>query len=434
MTFRLLLFFYNLLGLCVLTVIALPALCLARWRKGITERLGLVLPAPGNTHGGELCWLHGASVGEILAASGIIEGLLEKAPHRRLILSTFTHTGRETARERYRRYDDRITFTLLPLDWNGLPGRVLKHCRPDLFVIMETELWPNLLYALGRQDCPAVLVNGRLSERSFPRYRRLRALFRPLLGAFSVVCVRTAADAGRFLELGAAAERVRVTGNVKHDRPTDREPSAKAAGWAGGRAAKGRRPILVAGSIRGGEAMILLDAFLSLRRTFPTLLLLLAPRHPERFDPAALDASGLSWRRWSEASAQGPEEGDSVVLIDTYGELADLYGVADLAFVGGTLEKRGGHNLMEPAFQGVPVLFGPDFANFAEEGKALVAAGGGFITAEAAAIVSEAARLLGDNEERGKAGSRARSVAEESGGAVGRTLLLVEEMLRRRAS
>lgn len=431
MTFRLLLFFYNLLGLCALALFALPALCLPRWRKGMTERLGLALPAGGRVTSGECCWLHGASVGEILAASGLVEGLLEKAPRRRLILSTFTLSGRETARERYRRYGDRITFTLLPLDWNGLPGRVLKRCRPDVFIIMETELWPNLIHTLGRLACPVVLVNGRLSDRSFPRYRRCRAFFRPLLEVFAEVCVRTDADAARFAELGAKKERIRVTGNVKHDRRSEREPSERAAGWRA-RTVKGEKAgVLVAGSIRGGEMKIVLDAFIELRKTFPALILFLAPRHPERFDPAIFNGSGLSWRRWSEVSPTGPEEGDAVVLVDTYGELADLYALADLAFVGGTLERKGGHNLMEPAFKGVPVLFGPHFANFEEEGKALAAAGGGFVTADGAAIVAEASRLLANSEDRVEAGRRARAVAEESGGAVEKTLLLVEEVMRR---
>ena len=434
MTFRLLLFFYNLLGLCALVILALPTLCLPRWRRGMTERLGLALPAGGRVPGGECCWLHGASVGEILAASGLIEGLLEAAPRRRLILSTFTLSGRETARERYRRYGDRIIFTLLPLDWNGLPGRVLERCRPDIFIIMETELWPNLLHALRRLACPVVLVNGRLSDRSFPHYLRLRAFFRPLLAVFAEVCVRTVADAARFVELGAAEGRIRVTGNVKHDRRSEREPSEKAASWRARIVKEGSTGALVAGSVRGGETKIVLDAFLELRKTFPDLLLFLAPRHPERFDPAIFNGSGLSWRRWSEVSRSGPEEGDSVFLVDTYGELAELYGLASLAFVGGTIERKGGHNLMEPAFKGVPVLFGPHFANFEEEGKALVAAGGGFVTADVTAIVAEASRLLADSEERGSAGRRARVVAEESGGAVEKTLFLVEEVMRRGAS
>lgn len=434
MTFKLLLFLYNLLGLCALAILALPTLCLPRWRKGMTERLGLALPAVGRVPGGEYCWIHGASVGEILAASGLIEGLLEKAPHRRLILSTFTLSGRETARERYRRYGDRIAFTLLPLDWNGFPGRVLDRCRPDVFIIMETELWPNLLHALGRSACPVVLVNGRLSEKSFPRYLRLRAFFRPLLAVFTEVCVRTAADAARFAELGAAEGRIRVTGNVKHDRRSEREPSGKAVNWRTHMVKGGATGVLVAGSIRGGETKIVLDAFLELRKTFPRLLLFLAPRHPERFDPAIFNGSGLSWRRWSEVSMLGPEEGDDLVLVDTYGELAELYGLADLAFVGGTLEKKGGHNLMEPAFKGVPILFGPHFANFQEEGNALVAAGGGFVTTDGAAIVAAASRLLADSEECRSAGRRARVVAEESGGAVEKTLFLVEEVMRRGAS
>jgi 3-deoxy-D-manno-octulosonic-acid transferase len=416
---------YNLLLLPLLLAAAVPVLLRRQWREGAVERLGFRgVPAADGVQ--ERYWIHGASVGEVLAAEGLIKELLERHPEARVVFSTFTVSGRRTAREKLAAYGGRVTVTLAPLDWDGLPGRVTARFDPSLFIILETELWPNLISALGRTGCPLVLVNGRLSERSFPRYRRLRWFFRPLLGKFALVCARTPTDAERFRILGAGKDRVRVTGNIKYDFRSAADLPAWASLWPG-RGLGGPQRI-VAGSLRGREAEIVLESYGSLRERFAGLQLLLAPRYPHRFDTGILDARGLSWARWSAVRDSGAGGETSVVFVDTMGDLASLYAAADAAFVGGTLEGTEGQNLLEPAVHSVPVLFGPGYGNFREEGQELLAVGGGFVTADMEAMTAIFGRLLADPGECEAAGRRAGEVADRFGGATARTLALLDAL------
>lgn len=418
-------FLYNLLLLPLLLVAAVPVFLRRQWREGVGERLGF-RDIPAADEAGERYWIHGASVGEVLAGEGLIKVLLERHPAARVVFSTFTVSGRRTAQEKLTAYGDRVTVTLAPLDWNGLPGRVTARFDPSLFIILETELWPNLINALGRTDCPLVLVNARLSERSFPRYRLMRWFFRPLLGKFALVCARTRTDAERFRLLGAGKDRVRVTGNIKYDFRSAADLPSWASLWPG--RSPGGPQRIVAGSLRGREAEIVLESYGSLRERFAGLQLLLAPRYPDRFDTCILDACGLSWARWSAVRDSGAGGETSVIFVDTTGDLASLYAAADAAFVGGTLEGTEGQNLLEPAVHSVPVLFGPGYGNFREEGQELLAAGGGFVTADTEALTAVFGGLLADPGECEAAGRRAREVADRFGGATARTLALLEEL------
>jgi 3-deoxy-D-manno-octulosonic-acid transferase len=352
----------------------------------------------------------------------------------RIILSTTTVTGREVARERFGHLALRVHVTLLPLDWDGLPALALQRFRPDLFLVLETELWPNLLNALRRSGRPVILANGRLSSRSFSRYRIFRWFFRPLLSGVRGACVRTELDAERFRLLGLPAGRIRVVGNLKYDRGQggDRhgglEPLRKRIPPFPG------RRVFVAGSLRHGEAELLLEAFGRLEERVPDLLLVLAPRHPERFDAAILERSQRGWVRWSEFPPDGISGDTSVLLVDTLGELDGFYRIAALSFVGGTLVRRRGQNLLEPAFSAVPVLFGPDYRNFQEEGEALLAAGGGFLVDGVAEMVEVSGRLLSDLEFREKSGERARETAEGFGGALEKTLEAIREFAKGEAA
>lgn len=425
---RILLTLYDLAGCLPLAAAGARALLSPRWRKGLRERLGRSVPFEDYT--GELFWIHGASVGEVLAADGLLRGLIRRRPGSRLVLSTFTATGREAAGRAYDDLGDRIAFTLAPLDWGGIPDRVLSRCRPSLCVILETELWPGFIFALGRMGIPLVLANGRLSGRSFPRYRALRWFFRPFLDIFSLVCVRTVEDGERFRRLGVREEKILVAGNVKHEVRGSAILSGKTAAWK--RALDGRESeqVVVAGSLRGREGQIIVDAFTDLRRSYPGLRMVLAPRHPDRFDPALLERSPLRWVRWSEVPEGGPDERADVILVDTLGDLAGLYAVASVAFVGGTIDGAEGHNLLEPAFRSVPVLFGPGYRSFQDEGDALISAGGGFLVPGREAVVASVSRLLEDRESREEAGRRARETAEGFGGAVEKTLGAIDEVLK----
>lgn len=427
MRVRLLLTLYYLAGCLSLAAAGAGALLSPRWRKGLRERLGRSVPFEDCT--GEVIWIHGASVGEVLAADGLLKGLAQRRPDARLVLSTFTATGREAARRAYDDLGDRIAFTLAPLDWGGIPERVLSRCRPALCLILETELWPGFISALDRRDIPLVLANGRLSGRSFPRYRALRWFFRPFLEMFSLVCVRTAEDGERFRRLGVREEKLLVAGNVKHEVRGPMVLTGKAAAWKRTLDGRESEQVIVAGSLRGRESRIFVDAFKDLRRSHRGLRLVLAPRHPDRFDPALLESSPLRWVRWSEVPEGGPDERADVILVDTLGDLAGLYAVAAVAFVGGTIDGVEGHNLLEPAFRSVPVLFGPGYRSFQDEGDTLISAGGGFLVPDHEAIVATVSRLLEDLESRKEAGRRARETAEGFGGAVEKTLGAIDEVL-----
>jgi len=416
---------YNLLLLPLLLAAAIPVLLLRPWREGVGERLGFQ-GVPTARKGPERYWVHGASVGEVLAAEGLMKVLLERHPAAQVVFSTFTVSGRRMAQEKLAAYRDRVTVTLAPLDWDGLPGRVTARFDPSLFLILETELWPNLINALGRSGCPLILVNGRLSGKSFPRYRLMRWFFRPLLRKFSLICARTPTDAERFRQLGARRRRVRVTGNIKYDFRSAADLPAWSSLWPG--RTGGGRQCIVAGSLRGNEPEAVLESYGRLRERFGGLQLLLAPRYPDRFDTGILDARGLSWARWSAVRDTGTGEETSVVFIDTMGDLAALYAAADAAFVGGTLEGTEGQNLLEPAVHSVPVLFGPGYENFREEGRELLAAGGGFVTPDTEALTTALGRLLESPGECAAAGRRAREVADGFGGATSRTLALIDEL------
>jgi 3-deoxy-D-manno-octulosonic-acid transferase len=417
---------YQLLGACALLLVLLALPFVPAWRRGFAERLGAGgKPRAG---GGELIWVHAASVGEVRAAAPLVAGLLAARPHAAVLLSTFTASGRRVAGELLRSAGPRVRVTLLPLDLGPIPGRVIRRERPALFILLETELWPVLLTALRRARVPVLLANGRISPRSFGRYRLLRGALRPVLDAVTLALVRTPADADRYRALGLPAARVQVAGNLKHAVSRRSGAEAREEAIRARLGADAGRPVLVAGSLRGPEGALVLACFRRLLARLPDLLLVLAPRHPGRFDLAALAEWSGSWVRWSEAPPRVPRA-VAVVLLDTLGELADVYGAGRVACVGGTWAPVGGHNLLEPAYLGVPVVFGPDFRSFEEEGRALLAAGGGFVAATGEELHERCLRLLTDPAEREEAGRRAAAVAATFGGAAERVLATAEGLL-----
>lgn len=426
---RPLLALYCALAALPLAVVTAFSFCRQSTRAALKERLGLAPPGPRGEKDGEVLWVHGASVGEILAAEGLVRRLLEERPSARLVLSTFTTTGRSTARARYGDLGGRVDYTLLPADWCGIPGRVLDHCRPSLFVILETELWPALFAALDGRGIPLAIVNGRISRKSFPRYRALKSFFRPFLETCGLACVRTEADGERFRILGVPAGRVVVAGNMKHDALREDSPGGKPSAWRRRIGEERGAGILVAGSLRGREGEIILDAFALLKASFPGLRIVIAPRHPAGYDVSPLERSPFTWVRWSEVPEDGPDPGSDIVLVDTMGDLAGLYAVADVAFVGGTIDGSEGHNLMEPALCGVPVLYGPGYDSFLDEGEALLSSGGGFVTGDREEIVRTFTRLFSDDAGLREAGEKARDTARSFGGAVDRTMTALEGLL-----
>jgi len=378
------------------------------------ERMARRLPAarPGGF------WIHGASVGEARIVASLARALREREPGRALAVSAYTRTGRAQLPEPP--VADAAFF--LPLDFPGFPGRVLRALKPALLVIVETELWPNLLDEAHRSNTAVALVNARLAPERMKRYRRVAGLYRPLLERLARVGAQSDDDAERFLDLGVPRSAVRVTGNVKYDLPVPEvdEPALRRdLGLEAG------RPVLVAGSTGPGEEAPVLDAFTALRAEHPRLFLILAPRHPERADEVERLARSRGLR--PHRISRGPLAPDTadLLLIDEMGRLGSLYKLGAAAFVGGSLVPIGGHNVLEPAALGVPVLFGPHTQHFAEPAEALLQAGGARRVRDAAALAREVAVLLRDDEARARAARGATRVVERNRGALDRTVDLV---------
>ncbi len=380
-------------------------------------RLGRI---PATPPGEPMLWLHCASVGEVLAARPLIEALLEHYPGHRLTLTTMTATGAERAQALASARDDgRLVHRFVPLDFPVAAARFIERLRPALALFFETELWPNLLHACEHRGIPVAVVNGRLSPRAFRGYQRLRPLMREALSCVDWLAAKSPADAERFRALGMMPERTAVVGSLKFDTVQDGEALEVSKRL---RTCLGERPIWVAGSTHEGEETVLLAAHGRLRERCPDALLVLVPRHPQRFDEVAAlcERAGMSVARRSRD--EWPEAAAAVYLGDTMGELLTLYGTADLAFVGGSLAPVGGHNLLEPAALGVPVLTGPALANFAEVAEVLRAADALVEVADAQALADILASLFADPAERRRLGEAGRAVVEANRGALARTL------------
>ncbi|MDT8893397.1 lipid IV(A) 3-deoxy-D-manno-octulosonic acid transferase [Halomonas sp. I1] len=384
------------------------------------ERLGWV---PVSKAADRPLWLHCASVGEVQAARPLIDALCQRYPQYRLVITTMTATGAERATAladaANREGKGEVSHYFLPLDFPCAARRFVARLQPALAIFFETELWPNLLASCTRCDVPVAVVNGRLSARSLRTYRRLRRLMRGALSHVDWLGAKSRQDAERFRELGMAEQATSVTGSLKFDIAVNdraREVSDRLRSSLGG------RPVWVAGSTHPGEDEALLAAHARVRETLPEALLILVPRHPRRFEAVAelCAARGLACTRRSRDEI--PSTGTPVYLGDTMGELSSLYGAADLAFVGGSLVPVGGHNLLEPAAMGVPVLTGPELANFEDVAEALREHGALVEVADGDALASALLRLFDEPAERHRLAEAGRAVVEANRGALARTM------------
>lgn len=366
-------------------------------------------------------WIHAVSVGEVAAAVPLVGALRRRFPGYAVLVTTTTPTGSAEVR---RRLDEDVEHRYLPLDLPHLMRAFVRAVQPRLLMVMETELWPNLYAACRARGVPVMLVNGRLSERSLRGYRWVRPLVARTLRDVSALAARSEADARRFRALGADAARVRVPGNVKYDLPT---PSA--ARVTGGRDAAGRRPVWIAASTHDGEDEQVLEAHRSVRAQVPGALLVLVPRHPERFGQVGrlCEEAGFSVVRRSRGEV--PDARADVWLGDTMGELPALFVGADVAFMGGSLVPTGGHNPLEAAVHGVPVLTGPHVFNFREVFDVLVEAGGAQVITGPADLADALVVLLTDAEERERRGVAAARMVTGNRGAVGRVIDWAGEIL-----
>jgi 3-deoxy-D-manno-octulosonic-acid transferase len=370
-------------------------------------------------------WIHAVSVGEAIAATPLVEGLRRTWPALPLVVSTVTETGARVVRERFAGL---ARHRYLPLDFPGAARRVIASIEPAFFVCMETELWPNLLRALAARRVPAMVANGRLSDRSFARYRLVRGAMRRVLADVTVLAMQSDEDARRVIALGAAPERVVVTGNLKHEPLPD--PAGAADLWHRLLGLSPGQLVWIAGSTHRGEDEAVLEAHRRALAQSPGLALVLAPRHPERVGEVVALATRSGFTPVRRSALSGRQRGNtSVIVLDTVGELAQLYAIADVVFVGGSLIPLGGHNMLEPALRGKPVLFGPHTSNFREAAAVLIAGEGGLVVRDAAELSAELGRLLADSALRARRGAAAREAAASRHGAARATLDLVARYL-----
>jgi 3-deoxy-D-manno-octulosonic-acid transferase len=393
------------------------------WRAGHPlnpwERLGFVPLAPG----ADRFWIHAVSVGEVMAAVPLVRALERRWPATEIALSTVTATGAAVARARIPEAHRTFTF---PIDLQSTTRRAVARVRPRCFIGLETELWPNLLHALALAGIPAVLANGRISDRSFRRYARVRGLFRRVLAEVTLFLMQSEEDARRIVSLGAPPDRVLVTGSLKMEAPPG--GTGPRRDWRGLFSIQADQRVFVAGSTHAGEEATVLDAFLAVRARVPSLRLILAPRHPERVD----DVEGLARARGLDPlrrSRAGTGPAADVILLDTVGELAELYPLGDVVFVGGSLVPAGGHNVIEPAREGKAVLFGPHMSNFRDAAALLLGAGGAIELAHAGALAPALLRLVEDAGARDSLGQAARVAVSAHQGACRRTVAAIARVL-----
>jgi len=383
------------------------------------ERLGFIQVSGSRPR----LWLHAASVGEVVTATPLIRALLEDHPDHDLVITTMTATGAERVRQTF---GGRVSHHFLPLDFPGSARRFVTRLNPRLAIIAETELWPNLLAACHRRNVPVVVANGRLSAGAFRLYQRFGALSRGMLETIAWIGAKSALDADRFVELGAPSARVAVTGALKFDLDVD-EATRQASRQL--RASWGPRPVWIAGSTHPGEEEQVLIAHGVLRRRFPDALLILVPRHPQRFDEVnahCLEA-GERVQRLSAGSALTAST--TLLLGDTMGDLMKLYGCADVAFVGGSLTPVGGHNLLEPAALGVAVVSGPHLDNLREIADTLAQSDARVQVENGQALGETLVALLSDDARRHELGEAGRAVVAANRGALARTRAKIAALL-----
>ena len=421
-----------LLNVCYLLVLTLlsPAILWVSWRtgkyrEGFREKFLGLLPVRDNDR--PCIWFHAVSVGEVNLLATTLKRIEADAPDVDCLITTTTKTGYQLALKKYANHQ----VAYCPLDFSWAVRRAMKRVQPNLLVLVELEIWPNLINAASRSSVPIALINGRISERSYRGYQRIRFFIRRLLKQFSCLGVQTEEYAERFANLGATPDQILVTGSVKFDgAETDRKnaQTEKLLELAG---LHEQNLVLLAGSTMAGEEQLAINAFRELADDFPELRLVIVPRHPERFDDVArlLDQSALQWCRRTRLEAQSRPD-VQVILVDTIGELGGWWGVADLAFVGGSISpERGGQNMIEPAAYGAAVCFGPHTYNFRDVVQRLLKEEAAQVVNDEEELCSFLRRCLDCRSDASEMGRRAQDLVVANQGATVRTVKMLLELL-----
>ncbi len=409
-----------------------------KYLHSLRERMGYLPSDTASPTGrGGTIWIHAVSVGEALAALPLAQALKHRFPKRRLVVSTTTATGQRVARERMNMADAVFYF---PLDWAGPVHRVFRAVNPALVVILETEIWPNFLREARRRGVPVVFVNARISERSFRRYcwakRLVPDFLTRVLSDGEIFLAQSVDDARRLSQLGAPEDRLEVLGNLKYD--LDPPELGRFGSWLADQAQSQERwPLVVAGSVAEDEEEPVLAAYDIVQRQWRRALLVLAPRKPEHFDMAAQIASDDGWKvvRRSRMALDAPLAEDvEVLLLDSIGELAGLYSLADAVFIGGSFVPAGGHNILEPAWFAKPPVFGPFMENFREMAAQFLRARAAVQAESGEHLGTVWAQLISDPEQSGKMGRAARELVERNRGATARSIERIAAILDGRRS
>lgn len=418
-------YLYSALFYLLLPFIALRMLLRSRqapaYRRRLAERFGL-FKAPADLADTPVIWVHAVSVGETLAAAPLIESLLRDWPDHRLVVTTTTPTGSDRVQALF---GDRVFHVYSPWDMPGAVRRFLRRVRPQLLVIMETELWPNLLHHCQAAGCEVVLANARLSQRSARGYARLAGLTGQMLQQLQVVACQSRADGDRFLQLGLPADVLTITGSIKFDVELDDTLRTQVTQLRNALA----RPVVLASSTHPGEDEIILSAFATVRETISDALCLLVPRHPERFESVYGLCTGAGWQVVRRSSGQAVTPADDILLGDTMGELRLLSGVASVAVIGGSFIEHGGQNVLEAAAWGVPVVSGPHMYNFSEISELLLQAGAMIQLQQPDQLAACLLDLLQDEQARQRMGSAGEQVVGENRGALQRLQGLIAGQL-----
>ncbi|NOQ86011.1 MAG: 3-deoxy-D-manno-octulosonic acid transferase [Deltaproteobacteria bacterium] len=426
-------FIYNIL-LSITSILLSPLILFAllreeKYRMGLSQKLGFLPPhLLLKLSGSRPVWIHAVSVGEVTSTIPLIQEIKKRYPSQKIILSTVTVTGNYTATIRVREVDAVIYF---PLDYPFIVKKVIRQIKPKLFIILETELWPNILRELKRNNIPSVVVSGRISNRSYHKYRWGRFFFTKVLDNIHLFCMQTEVDSKRIINIGADKDRVTTVGNLKFDQCVPTITTEEKENLYNMLSLKEGQTIFIAGSTHKGEENIVLEVFKNLKKTYEDLILILAPRHPERFDEVADLISHQKLRSIKKTKIKVAQKSNhhDIILLDTIGELSKLYSIGTIIFVGGSLVSTGGHNVLEPVAYKKAVIFGPHMDNFSEISRCLRESGGGFQVNNQEEFLSQTEMLLQNDVDRDKLGEKAFEVIAHNQGAINKSMEAIKRFL-----
>ncbi len=415
---------YNFIALVILLIYFPVYLLRRKFHSGLWQRLG-VLPKSLNL--GKPIWIHAVSVGEAAACRGLVDGLRKIYPEKKFVISTVTTTGNKIA-QTIAQPEDFVCY--LPLDFSFFVKKVINRVNPSLFIIAETEIWPNLITCLWKKGIPVAVVNARISDGSFRGYFMLRAFLKPILRRISLFCAQTQVDADRLMAIGAEVDKIKVTGNMKFDLSRREYSEKDCSNFKEKLAITVKEKLLVVGSTHPGEEKIILEVYKSLLEDLPGLRLLIAPRHPERAEEVGvlIRSFGFEPLRTSSLNPSNPSNPITIFVLDTIGELLNYYAIADIVFVGGSLIKKGGHNILEPASLAKPIIFGQYMFNFRDTANLFLKNSAAIQVNNAKELQDKISVLLNDVDLGISMGKNAQKLIRENLGATQRNIKLIETL------